>query len=364
MPTPTLKDAATGCLVGLAVGDALGYPHEFRRVSQVRREIGPDGITDFLSLQDPRFTRPVMVGRHKPPGTYTDDTQMALAVAEGLIEAGRPVIAAPIPVVPDIVKALLAGEDVPTGEQEPVKDPPHDALMEAIGRHFIAWHNSPDNDRSPGETCGIGCQNLDKGVPWREAGVEQSKGCGSVMRVAPVGLFFDDLDRCALVGMDSSRHTHGHPAALVSCAGMAVAVRLARLGLDPAAIHAEVAARCSGNPDFDAVWARLPRVLFRPPAEVLVDLNHGPHALGEGWVAEEAFASAMYCFWRHCDDYRQGVLLAANTDGDSDSIACMAGALLGARLGASAIPTAWREGVENSALLHETAARLVQARGT
>ena len=49
-----------GCILGLAIGDALGYPHEFRTVKQVQKEIAPEGITTFLRLQDPRFTRPCL----------------------------------------------------------------------------------------------------------------------------------------------------------------------------------------------------------------------------------------------------------------------------------------------------------------
>ncbi|MBM4283584.1 MAG: ADP-ribosylglycohydrolase family protein [Deltaproteobacteria bacterium] len=129
--TPTLDDRIAGSLLATAVGDALGYPHEFRTVAQVRREIGPAGLVDFVALQDPRFTRPFIVGTAHPPGTFTDDTQMTLAVAEALIEAGRP--------------RTKAG---------------HDALIQAMGRRFVDWFFSDDTDRSPGETTGIACKAL------------------------------------------------------------------------------------------------------------------------------------------------------------------------------------------------------------
>src|SRR5262249_27534596 len=95
-------------------------------------------------------------GRAHPPGTYSDDTQMTVAVAEAIL-------------------AVAA-------------DAPLDALMDEMGRRFVAWSTSPDNDRSPGQTCMTGSQALAKGVPWRDAGVRDSKGCGSAMRVAPIGL--------------------------------------------------------------------------------------------------------------------------------------------------------------------------------
>jgi ADP-ribosylglycohydrolase len=78
-----------GSLVGLAVGDALGYPAEFRTRRQLQEELGPEGITGFIRLKDARFSRPFILGPDHPPGTFTDDTQMSLCVAEALIAAGH-----------------------------------------------------------------------------------------------------------------------------------------------------------------------------------------------------------------------------------------------------------------------------------
>ena len=155
-----------GCIVGLAVGDALGFPAEFRRRKQILTEIGPQGIADFIALKDPRFSRPQFSSSGHPPGTFTDDTQMTIAVAEALLAAGR------------------AGLD---------------PLMSTMAERFVLWSRSTTNNRAPGGTCMEGCSNLAASVPWRRAGVPTSKGCGSVMRVAPIGLYYQDLDRVAEV---------------------------------------------------------------------------------------------------------------------------------------------------------------------
>lgn len=324
-------DPFTGCIVGLAVGDALGYPHEFRTVAQVRREIGADGITGFLKLKDPRFTRPFIVGTDHPPGTYTDDTQMSLALAEALLEART--------------------RDV-------------DALMPTVGRRFVAWYFSDENDRSPGEATGIGCRALQEGAPWRTAGAEHSKGCGANMRVAPIGLYYEDLDDVVDVARAQSLLTHRHDAALEGAAAAALLVALALRGARPPDMHAEVMRRCGGrSPDFDRVFGKVPAVVDVDPRRVLVDLQQDDAALGEGWVAEEAVAAALYCAWRHPDDYRAAVLLAANTDGDSDSLACIAGSIVGARVGLSGIPDEWIRDVENSAYLIDVGRRLATSRG-
>jgi ADP-ribosylglycohydrolase len=330
MDEATQADRVTGSVLALAIGDALGYPHEFRTVAQVRREIGPEGITDFVALQDRRFTRPMFAGPAHPPGTFTDDTQMSVAVAEALLEAA---------------------------------DAGHEALMQAMARHFVDWYFGDDNNRSPGETTGIACQRLRDGVPWDRAGVPASKGCGANMRVAPIGLFYGDLDEVARVAADCARITHAHPTALVAAEAAALAVALALRGEAPAAIHDVIARRIAGRaPDLEALWTRLPGLVSTPPGTVLVDLEHNPDGLGAAWVADEAIASAFYCFWRHPDDARACLVEAVNTDGDSDSIATIAGSLVGARNGLAALPPAWVAGVEDSVSLRALGAALARHR--
>ena len=98
----------TTLLLGLAIGDALGFPAEFRSRQAILDGFGRDGLTDFVGIQDPRFPpRPVILGRAHPPGTYTDDTQMTLAIAESLV--------------------ACPGGDL-------------DQLMREVGRRFVLWH--------------------------------------------------------------------------------------------------------------------------------------------------------------------------------------------------------------------------------
>ena len=316
-----------GSVVGLAVGDAIGYPAEFRKRSQLLDEIGPEGITDFIALQDPRFSGPFFIGPDHPPGAFTDDTQMTVAVAEALLTAGH--------------------SDL-------------DSLMAEMGRRFVKWSNTEQNNRSPGETCLVGCRNLERGIPWRNAGVGDSKGCGSAMRVAPIGLYYKELDQVAEVAQASSLLTHGHPAALAAAAAGAIMVAMALANAEPEAIYEEVEERCcKSSDDFTAIWRKVPALLPNAPEDVLVE-----GALGEGWVGEEAVASAMYCVWRSPDDFEGAILTAINTDGDSDSIGTITGSVMGARLGVSAIPGRWRDGVEDSKFLQNLGARLWMNRRT
>ena len=320
------ESRCTGSIVGLAVGDAIGYPAEFRRRAQILAEIGGDGIQDFIALKDPRFSRPFFTCPDHPPGTFTDDTQMSIAVAESLLSANSGNL---------------------------------DQIMEEMSRRFVAWADASSNNRAPGGACMQGCGNLSRGIPWREAGVADSKGCGSAMRVAPIGLFYDDLDRVTEVARASALLTHGHPAALDAAAAAALMVAMAVQNATPQQMYDEIEKRCChSSADFSATWRKLPAMLALPPEHVLTK-----NVLGEGWIGEEAVASAMYCFWRSPDDYSSAVLTAINTDGDSDSIGAITGSVMGARLGINAIPLSWRDRVEDSEYLHALGKRLWQNRG-
>ena len=319
----SLASAFEGSILGMAIGDALGYPCEFRSREKIVAAFPPAGVTDMVALHDPRWPEyPIILGARHPPGTYTDDTQMAIAVAGALI-------------------------DCPDGDL--------DEVMTAMSEHFVTWSRSEDNNRSPGNTCMTGCHNLARGVPWREAGVADSKGCGSAMRVAPIGLrHYRDEARLLEVARASSLPTHGHDAGVEGAAAAALLVALAIRGVGPRAMYEAVAEVCSPRSrDFAACWAKLPDMLAQPPEVALSDKG-----LGEGWVAEEAVASALYCVWRTPDDFSATVLTAANTDGDSDSIACIAGSISGAMNRAPAIPEKWRSTIENAAILRDIAARL------
>src|SRR4051812_20617891 len=145
----TVSTTASGSLFGLAYGDALGKPTEFMTVAEIHRRYGPGGPRDLEG----------------DPALVTDDTQMALAV-------GKALLAAPTP-TPEALEPLLR-------------------------QRFLEWAGSPDNNRAPGMTCLRACGDLALGMPWTQATVAGSKGCGANMRVAPVGLVTGyDLDTLA-----------------------------------------------------------------------------------------------------------------------------------------------------------------------
>lgn len=298
---------AQALLFGLALGDALGWPTEFKSLADIKAKYGPDGI------QEP-----------PDPALYTDDTQMTLALTEGLLEAG---------LTADI-----------------------DTQMAAVGRWFIHWRDTAPS-RAPGNTCLAGVRRFEQGFPWREAGIAGSKGCGSAMRVATIGyLYQHDTPRLVEVAKSSGIITHGHPAAVAATVAAAYLVKLALDGVHPREYLREVLAVTDGiSDDFDAVMYRVGQAHFASEEQCL---RH----IGQGWVGDEAVGLSLWCVQKFPEDYVATVRRGANSNGDSDSVACIAGGISAARLGLEAIPQAWRARCENHDYLLDCAERMFLAR--
>jgi ADP-ribosylglycohydrolase len=317
-----VSTAASGCLFGLAYGDALGKPTEFMTVADIHVRYGPAGPRDLEG----------------DPALVTDDTQMALAVGQALLAASTPTA--------EVLEPLLR-------------------------LRFLEWAASPDNNRAPGVTCLRACGELSRGVPWTQATVVGSKGCGANMRVAPVGLVAGyDLDTLAGVAQLQAAMTHGHATALAASELTAYTVKILRDGADPASVPAALRARCHEQRTtyrdgwLGTLWQQ-PGVatpadyISRGWDECLDALDRLDLALslpddgedpcgitGAGWIAEEAMATGLLCAIRYADDPVSALARAATTSGDSDSIACLTGAFLGASQGMDAWPARWLDRIE------------------
>jgi ADP-ribosylglycohydrolase/protein-tyrosine phosphatase len=310
---PERRARIVGAVLGAAIGDAMGHPTEFKRLPEIRRLWGPSGVTGFELLWD-------RDGQVFAP--YTDDTQMAEAVLRTLVDA--------------------RGHDL-------------DATMRAMAKAFVAWKDDPQGGhRAPGNACLTGCEALARGVRWSEAGGEHAGGCGSVMRAYPFGLVFaDDLDRAEAWAVAHSKLTHRDPIALAACAAMAIGTALALERAAPEIVLAAMIAAARRHDE--TTGSMMQRALDE--ARAGVDPDETLTRL-QSWAAHEAISAAVFVFARHPDDPRAAILEGANTDGDSDSIATLAGALVGARCGIEAIPAEWVEKVERTRELQALAARV------
>ena len=300
-------------MVGGAVGDALGASVEFDTFAAIVQKHGPAGIVDPA----PAYGHPCPI---------TDDTQMTLFTAEGLLRAARAGHADPTASIHRAYLRWLHTQGC-RSEHPDFEDALDGWLVREPGLHAA---------RAPGNTCIGGLTRPRRGSI--EAPLNDSKGCGGVMRIAPIGLV------CETPGPVAARAcalSHGHPSGWQ--AGYALAEILGRQ-LQGQSL--EAAARAvADDPEIagevaDALRAAIERGTTRRPP-TLADVE----SLGEGWVAEEALAIAVYCVLA-ADDLATAVRAAVNHGGDSDSTGSIAGQLAGAQWGDEAIPAAWRQALE------------------
>jgi ADP-ribosylglycohydrolase len=294
-------DRVLGCLIGGAVGDALGYQVEFSHWDSIKTAFGPHGVTDLRYNQ------------------ISDDTQMTLFTAEGLLEAS-------------------AGDE-----------------YESVRSAYLRWHATQQEylpptgarglaaepwlytRRAPGRACLSG---LREGA--RPGVNPNSKGCGTVMRSAPFGFHFGPHAAFTLAERCSAL-THGHPTAGASAGAFAMIVAHLMNGETPQRAVSETMLHLRGGIDrsetADALQAAYRLAGNVPP---------GPNTcepLGQGWIAEEALAIAVYCFLG-TDDIRKGLTASVSHSGDSDSTGAILGNLYGAAYGHTALPKEWASQVE------------------
>ncbi|MGV9251610.1 ADP-ribosylglycohydrolase family protein [Streptomyces sp. NPDC003697] len=320
------KRAATGALIGLALGDALGFPTEFDDVPSILAKCGP-----WREMELPKRA------------FVSDDTQMTLALGRALRTA--------------LGRGMLA----PKRLERPLRE------------EFVDWYESPENNRAPGNTCLTACNLLKAdGRVWQEASQTGSKGCGANMRVAPVGLApgLSDEQRAGAAQLQAAL-THGHPTALAASDLTVRAVHLLAQGTDPAGLVGRLRSYAYDNRTryhrtwLGDLWTRSQdptpeHFIARGWDECLEILGRLQEAVrsvspetdpclatGAGWVAEEAFATGLLCFLLFPDEPVTALRRAACSSGDSDSIACLTGAFAGAWLGADAWPAQWADRIEH-----------------
>jgi ADP-ribosylglycohydrolase len=326
------RSRVDGCFLGGALGDALGAPIEFDSLTEIRARHGNSGITGLLPYRG-------------QPGLVTDDTQMTLFTAEGLITAALADAASPEDITRHVYRSYLRWLDTQRSDR-----PSRPAPSWLAGQEWLY------DRRAPGNACLSGLSSGRMGTPASPAN-PGSKGCGAVMRSAPFGLqpgkksseIFSEAVASAVL-------THGHPSGYLAAGAFAVIVRALAEGasltdgvadalmfLRPWPGHEETTAALTAAQDAAAAG---------PPAPGIVE------RLGAGWVAEEALAIGVYAALAFPDpgQVRDALLLAVNHSGDSDSTGSICGNLTGAWHGREALPDDWLRTLEGRAAIEQVAA--------
>ncbi|GJF29272.1 putative ADP-ribosylglycohydrolase [Kitasatospora sp. NE20-6] len=324
--TERFRDRVRGALLGGAVGDALGWPVEFLRLEAIRQRFGPAGVTGLQGDQ------------------VTDDTQMTLFTAEGLLRGGHP----------EALKAAyhrwLLTQRLSAPERQP------DGWL--LGHAFLYA------SRSPGTACLTGLTEHPRYEPAAELGRPgpvnpHSKGCGTVMRSAPFGLLGLGVEDAFRQAALAAQLTHGHPTGYLAAGAFAALVERLAAGVPlPSAVAGTTAqvAALPGAGETVAALERAVRVAAEGPGSA-----EAVERVGLGWIAEECLAIAVYCAL--VAGPREALLLSVNHSGDSDSTGAVCGNLVGAAHGLTALPAEWTGAVEGREVLLQVADDLVAQAG-
>ncbi|MGW7349768.1 ADP-ribosylglycohydrolase family protein [Streptomyces sp. Z26] len=324
------RSRVRGCLLGGAIGDALGAGVEFDSLQAIRERHGAAGVTDYVPAYGRR-------------GAVTDDTQMTLFTVDGLIRAHvrRDTGAWHPPTDVHSAYRRWAATQRDWGPDERKKEDGWLAREEWLYAR-----------RAPGNACLTGLADSRMGTVDKPKNPE-SKGCGTVMRSAPFGLLVGWEPKLVFqLAVECAAQTHGHPTGYLAAGAYAAIVHALARGdsLDNAVQRAlaQLAARPGHEETTDALKRALGSVRQGMPTAERVE------ALGEGWTAEEALSIAVYCALV-AEDVQHGLLLAVNHGGDSDSTGSVCGNLLGTIHGETALPPGWVAELEGRATILELA---------
>jgi len=286
--------------LGSAIGDALGMQTEGMKPDEIKMK--------FNVVFDYGKGRPGSNNEKLKPGQYTDDTEQTIILARSIVAAGK-----------------FDAEE----------------FSKRLLEHYQIIMRLPELNRGWGTTSLTACRHLADGKGWKESG-EDSPTCGSAIRASPIGLLYPGKpDKTEETSRTSSLPTHTNPESIAGAVAVAAAISLAVTNTDP-----DVTIKTSSD------LARKYSIKMADKIQAVEKVRHIPDIkafsiLGTSIMATDVVPCAMYCFARNPLDFPKTLITAINAGGDTDSIACIAGAISGAYLGVDAIPKKWLTRLEN-----------------
>ena len=313
------KDRIRGCLVGGAIGDALGYAVEFQREPQIFSRYGKDGITEYeLEKRSGKAATGIMAQTEN--GVLYDIEQSYF----------------------DWLTTQYYSFD------EAKKIEIHNSWLRSLPELY--------SSRAPGNTCLSALEqrvrSSQKPKSFIESKINNSKGCGGIMRVAPIGLI-SGLNIIIADGLaaEAAAITHSHSLGYMPAAVLAHIInRIVYYSPDMSLKEIVLEAKETINTIFedDPEINTLSKIM-----DLALELSENKdsdldniHRLGEGWVGEETLGIALYCSLRYQNDFSKGIIAAVNHNGDSDSTGAVTGNILGALYGYDAIENKWKDNLE------------------
>jgi len=299
-----MVDKYKGCLLGLAVGDAVGAPVDFLSLDKIKEKYGEKGIVDFDFWE--RFK----------PGSYTDETQLSLATAKGCINAH--------------LNLISKGESF---------------SLKVIYKRYMEWLDDlkdPFHVRHPGYTCMNVLQGGQKGSVGNP--INSSTEASGLLRTAPVGLAFPP-GMAFREGTDYAAMTHGHPSAYLAAGFLSELIAQIIEGQslqDAVELSIEQLVAFDSHQDvLKQIEMALELFINQDPIEESIP------KFGNGVTAAEVLAIGVFCALKSVFEFQEGVLASVNHSGMSTSTGMVTGAILGTLLGSESIPEKWISKIEN-----------------
>ncbi len=302
----SMLDRFRGCLLGGAVGDALGMPSEGYTADEIQTKFGV--VQEMIPSPEGHFHFGLQAGQ------FTDDTEETLLLAESMIEA--------------------SGFSC-------------DKFADKLVAWGTAWTLDERLNRGVGFTTRSSVENLITGRSWKESGIDVPT-CGSAMRASPVGLLYHcDLDMVSRYADLQSLPTHCGLAARAGAVAVAVAIALCLKGF-PKEVTLRMAAEKARwlDPELADRIILAGSLQDREAAAALETIGTSP-------LVSETVPAAFYCFLKF--EPEEALILAASSGGDTDSIASIAGSLFGALQGAEWIPERWLVPLEQKGRIEHAA---------
>ncbi len=312
-PLEKLRSKYTGCMLGAAIGDAIGKQNE----GLGRKDILENGyVTDYGKA------RAGSPGEKLRAGQYTDDTEQMIVLAQSLIECNG-----------------FNAVD----------------FAERIAKWGADAQNDPVRKKLVGPSSSAAIVRLNSGITWKESGSD-IPSCGSAMRVAPIGLFYNDMDEIESNAALSSIPTHNSKGAIAGAVAVAVAIRSTLWEKDCIEIIKDTTSRTS---KYDTGLAKKIELSFEKKD---IEPDKVFNEFGTSYMVYDTVPCAFYCFSRHFEAPEKAITEAVNAGGDTDSIACMTGALCGALHGIDVFPEKWLKGLENREMIEHLSNAIFEKR--
>jgi len=333
-------DKFRGCLFGGAVGDALGYSVEFLNIDQILEKYGKSGITEYDLINNAAL--------------ISDDTQMTLFTANGLLIGAtrgsmRGISGPPSGYCDRCYQAWYITQN---GDYDSWKQ-----SVEDINEEYPWLIRIPElhHRRSPGNTVLSALASGKSGTINNP--INDSKGCGGLMRIAPVGIYFETtyIDKICLYAAEIAALTHGHDLGYIPAAALSYILHNImynkNAGLEKIITDCIIEMQILfSNSKHIKEFTDLMKKSITLSKSNLNDIE-AISTLGEGWVAEETLAIAAYCSLKYHNDFSKAIIASVNHSGDSDSTGSVTGNIVGALVGYQKIPDKYKNNLELKELI-------------